>query len=97
VGRHYAGPTWQGIDGSSVVGAARVSADSPDAGAIPWLLLEAQTTAGAGFLSMVSYIQRLDTSGGLAPAAGCTDESAGQELRVPYTASYAFAYPMATP
>jgi hypothetical protein len=95
VGRHYAGPTWEGIDGSNVVAAARANADSPDATAIPWLLLQAQSNAGSGLFSTVTYIQRLDTTGGRAPADGCSGTSAGQELRVPYTATYAFAYPVA--
>jgi hypothetical protein len=94
VGTHYAGPTWEGVDGSSVVGAARMSADSPDSAAIPWLLLQAQANAGAGLFSTVTYVQRLDTSGGRAPATGCSGASAGAELRVPYTASYAYAYPV---
>jgi hypothetical protein len=95
IGRHYAGPTWEGLDGSSVVGAARANADSPDAAAIPWLLLEAQSSMGAGVFSSVSYVQRLDTVGGRAPADGCGAPSVGQELRVPYTATYTFSYPSA--
>ena len=39
VGSHFAGPTWQGHDGSAVVGAVLDRAASPDAGTIPWLLL----------------------------------------------------------
>ena len=37
VGTHLAGPTWQGTDGSAVVGAVLERADAPDATAIPWL------------------------------------------------------------
>jgi hypothetical protein len=92
IGTHYAGPTWESRDGSLVVAAARANADSPDATAIPWLLLQAQSTSGTGVFSTVSYIQRIDTTGGRAPAS-CDAATAGQELRVPYTAVYAFAYP----
>jgi hypothetical protein len=38
IGKHYAGPTWEAADGSKVVGAVKAKVDSPDAGAIPWLL-----------------------------------------------------------
>jgi hypothetical protein len=92
VGTHYVGPTWEGLDGSKVVGAARANADSPDPAAIPWLLLEVQSSAGTGVFTTVSYIQRLDTVGGRAPADGCGPAALGQEARVPYTAIYTFSY-----
>lgn len=94
IGRHYAGPTWEGLDGSKVMGTARANADSPDPEAIPWLLLEAQSHEGTGLFGTVSYVQRLATSGGRAPAEGCGAPSVGQEARVPYTAIYTFSYPM---
>jgi len=95
VGRHFAGPTWQGFDGSAVVGTALERADSPDAGSIPWLLLEAKDHAGSGVFSTVTYVQRLNTVGGAAPAAGCDAAHAGDEVRQPYEATYAFYYPAA--
>lgn len=96
VGRHFAGPTWQGSDGSAVVGTVRERADSPEAGSIPWLLLEAKDHAGSGVFSTVTHVQRLATAGGAAPAAGCDAAHAGEEVRQPYEATYAFSYP-ATP
>jgi hypothetical protein len=95
VGHHFAGPTWQGFDGSAVVGTAREHADSPDPGAIPWLLLEAKEHMGSGAFSTVTYVQRLATHGGAAPAAGCDAANAGEEVRQPYQATYAFYYPAA--
>jgi hypothetical protein len=95
IGRHYGGPTWEGNDGSQVVGEARESANSPDPEAIPWLLLGARANQGSGVFSTVTYIQRLDTVGGRAPATGCDQASAGQVQRVDYTATYAFYYPSA--
>jgi len=95
IGRHFAGPTWEGNDGSQVVGEVRATASSPSPDAIPWLLLQARSNQGAGVFSRVSYIQRLDTSGGRPPADGCDDAHSGQELRVDYTATYAFYYPSA--
>lgn len=86
VGTHYAGPTWEAFDGSTVVG-ARVAGATVDATAIPWLLLSAASNTGRGLMSGVTFIQRLSTVGGLAPSGIC---EAGAEARVDYTATYAF-------
>jgi hypothetical protein len=96
-GRHFAGPTWQGFDGSAVVGKAIERADAPDAGSIPWLLLEAKEHMGSGAFSTITYVQRLATVGGAAPAEGCDAAHAGAEARQSYRATYAFYYPAATP
>src|SRR5262245_41296425 len=47
VGIHYAGPTWESVSGSYVVGAV-VERGTPDPDAIPWLLLRAVTSGGPG-------------------------------------------------
>jgi len=87
VGIHYAGPTWQNNDGSKVVG-ARLAAVSVNSNAIPWLLLQAASTAGPGVFADITFVQRLKTKGGLAPAApGSFD---GQQVLVPYSADYIF-------
>lgn len=87
VGTHYAGPTWQSNDGSKVVG-AKLAGCTPYRGAIPWLLLGATSHMGQGKFAHVTYIQRVNTIGGTAPAeAGL---SVGDEARVPYTAEYYF-------
>ncbi|HLM02544.1 MAG TPA: DUF3455 domain-containing protein [Pyrinomonadaceae bacterium] len=89
VGTHYAGPTWESNSGSNVA-AARVpnTGCTPDATAIPWLLLKAVSTDGPGIFSKVTYIQRTNTTGGLAPTApGATVD---EEKSVPYTAEYYF-------
>jgi len=87
VGLHYAGPTWESNSRSKVVG-ARVAGVTMDASAIPWLLLRATTTEGPGIFERTTYIQRVNTVGGLAPITAGT--SIGQEARVPYTAEYFF-------
>jgi hypothetical protein len=84
---HYAGPTWESESGSKII-AARVSGATVDATAIPWLLLRATSTEGPGILQETTYIQRVNTTGGLAPADAPTQ--AGLEMRVPYTADYFF-------
>ena len=88
IGRHYGGPTWESADGSRVVG--EVMQRSPAPGTIPWLLLRAKANEGTGVLAGVKYIQRLDTQGGVAPAAGCDAAHADAEARVEYTANYDF-------
>ncbi len=87
VGIHYAGPTWESNSGSKVA-AKRLAGCTPDSTAIPWLLLEAVSTTGPGIFSSVSYIQRVNTTGGLAPAA--PGSSIGAMEQVPYTAEYYF-------
>jgi hypothetical protein len=66
----------------------------PDAGAIPWLLLEAKSTSGTGALNRTRSIQRVRTAGGIAPTSPCTQALAHTVIRVPYTATYYF-YQMA--
>jgi Protein of unknown function (DUF3455) len=89
VGNHYAGPTWEALDGSTVVG-ARVAGATVDSSAIPWLLLKASANTGRGLMSSVTYIQRLSTVAGLAPSTGCDASTAGAASEVSYTATYAF-------
>jgi hypothetical protein len=85
---HYAGPTWETKDGSTVVG-ARVDGVTVSTSAIPWLLLRATSTT-PGQLTTTTYIQRVNTTGGLAPASGCDASTAGTVANVPYTADYYF-------
>lgn len=89
LGKHYAGPTWEGLDGSSVVGEVKARDPGPDPKAVPWLLLSAKSHGGNGLFSMAKSIQRVATVGGATPAADlCT--AAGQVLRADYTATYYF-------
>lgn len=89
-GIHYAGPTWQNDDGSKIVG-KKVAAVTVDADAIPWLLLSAVSTSGPGLFADVTYVQRLETKGGLAPTAPGTFN--GEQALVPYSAEYLFYHP----
>ena len=92
-GKHFAGPSWEASDGSRVVGKAAANAASPDADAIPWLLVKVVSRSGEGVLARVTSIQRINTKGGKAPASGCDAEHAGQEVRVAYSADYLFFAP----
>ena len=85
IGRHFAGPTWQLNDGSWVKGKAVAEQVSPDAAAVPWLLLE--SVGGTGRLGAVRFIQRTGTHGGNVPDGSCSQNAM---RRVPYTATYSF-------
>jgi hypothetical protein len=88
-GTHFAGPTWRDKDGSEVVG-AKVAAVTVDPSAIPWLLLGAKSHAGQGRMEAVTFVQRISTTGGIAPQGGCDDAHVGAVARVDYTAEYVF-------
>src|SRR5215208_3926441 len=82
-------PVWQLDDGSSVE-AARTQTASGGAGNIAWLLLQGVvTTAGSDGdrLTGTTWVQRLNTSGGVAPTGTCTP---GDHSAVPYTTDYFF-------
>lgn len=87
---HFLGPTWEGLDGSSVVGDGANAKHfiSPDPDSIDWLLLPAKSTAGTGPFSKVTFIQRLFTDGGKPPVAGCATSQT--EVLVEYSAWYFF-------
>lgn len=87
VGMHYAGPTWESNSGSKVVGVVldRCTAD-PEA--IPWFLLKNVSSEGPGVLHGVTFIQRVNTVGGLAPSD--PGDSVGETASVPYSAEYFF-------
>ncbi len=87
VGFHFAGPTWESLSGSKVVGTVDRTC-TPDPDAIPWLRVAAVSNEGHGIFQRVTFIQRLYTVGGKAPSAPGT--FAGQVARVPYTAEYFF-------
>jgi hypothetical protein len=87
VGTHYAGPTWESFSGSKVVGANALRC-TPDPANIPWLRLDAAYTEGPGFFERVTFIQRVNTAGGIAPAEPGT--FVGEIARVPYTTDYVF-------
>jgi Protein of unknown function (DUF3455) len=93
IGSHFAGPTWKLNDGSEVAGKAAAHADSPDAGSIPWLLVNAVSHTGTGLLANVITIQRIHTHGGKPPAEGCDASHPNAETKSSYTADYYFYAP----
>ena len=98
----FGNATWQSsLDTSKVWAqavkpiAAGTDASCPNSGSIPCLLLqvigaEAGPTGGKS-LTKTTYIQRLNTKGGSAPAEGCAGTTdVGKQSLVPYTADYYF-------
>jgi hypothetical protein len=85
--KHYGGPTWESVSDHIKVVAKKLTEFTAHADAIPELLLQATVHDGNGQMGDVSYIQRLDTAGGLAPSSGCDAAHLGAIARVDYTAT----------
>lgn len=88
VGRYYGPPaTWESNDGSKVT-ATQLAVAPASAGNIPLQLVKANPAMGMGAMQGVTYIQRVATQGGVAPAVACTATNAGQKQVVKYQADY---------
>ncbi len=87
VGRHYAGPNWEDVDGSAVTGKAIGNAPGATANDIAWLKLDVTAHRGSGILSPVTTVQRINTQGG--QLAGACDKQ-GATKSAPYSADYVF-------
>jgi len=91
-GTHTMGPTWTANDTSAIVGAKQFSDPGPAADAIPWLLLKVTSHAGTtGTFSDVTWVQRLNTAKGVAPATGCDAAHVNTDVSVAYSADYYFS------
>ena len=100
----FGNATWQSsLDSSKVWAAvfnnAMITAGTddscPNTGSIPCLLLQTigtqQGPTGGKLMTQVSFVQRLNTKGGAAPADGCSVAAdVGKQTLVPYTADYYF-------
>ena len=87
-GTHFIGPVWQANDGSAVK-AAKVAGATVDPTAVAWLLLKSVGNVGPGKYASISSIQRVNTVGGIAPAAAtCTSANIGAVAQVHYTTDY---------
>jgi len=88
--------TWQSSVDTSAVWAKKIDESSDPAyvapGAIPWFKLQAAGTqkgpTGGSILSRTTFIQRINTTGGVMPTTACSE--AGALQFVPYTAEYVF-------
>jgi hypothetical protein len=93
--------TWQGsFDSSRVWAKATQVVDDPaviGTGNIPWLLLQRvgarRGPTGGSLLSQATWIQRVNTVGGVAPATGCSQSTdTGKIALVPYGTDYVFLH-----
>ena len=93
--------TWESSKDSSMVWAQVITGDaSTDAnfvelGAVAWLKLTRagaqEGPTGGDKLTSTTFIQRVNTHGGLAPATGCSSAAdVGRLAFMPYTADYIF-------
>jgi hypothetical protein len=96
VGIHYrsasGAPAWQSTrDGSLVTATVSASAPSDRPDSVPQLLLAANSNLGGAGTAFgdVTYVQRLATRGGVAPAGAC-DATVTARAATPYTAVYRF-------
>jgi len=86
-------PAWQDSRDTSIVWASAVkdAKYTPDPTAIPWLLLKVVGNAvgptGGDKMIVTTYVQRVNTTGGLIPTQACNP---GDKALVPYTADYYF-------
>jgi Protein of unknown function (DUF3455) len=102
----FGSPTWRSSRDGSVVWAKALTPpvasgsdpSCPNTGAIPCLLLQSIGSktgpSGGKRMSQTTFVQRLNTSGGSAPATGCSASAdVGKQALVPYTADYYFYAP----
>lgn len=90
VGKYYGPPaTWESMDGSKLT-ATQVAVAPNGTGNIPSQLVKGNPAMGSGAMSGVTYIQRVDTRGGVAPATPCAAGNLGARQTVKYQADYIF-------
>ena len=90
IGKYFGPPaTWESMDGSKITG-AQVAVSPAGAGNIPTQLVKANPAMGAGAMMGMTYIQRVATQGGTAPAMACDADSKGKKEIVKYKADYIF-------
>lgn len=87
--------TWEDSGDTSFVWARALESATVDANAITWVLLQTAGTevgpTGGDTLAKTTFVQRVNTRGGLAPATGCRlPTDIGSKRFVPYKADYFF-------
>ena len=93
MGRYYGSPkgaVWESNDGSKVIGKQlAVTPNTATAGSIPLQLVQQNGYEGNGAMNKVTFIQRLATVGGVAPAGkACAAANVGKKELVTYQADY---------
>ena len=91
VAHHGANYSFEHVDGSRLIGTIVGYDSAPGGDAVHWLLLRTQSY-GAGEFEKVTYVQRVDTSGGIPPEQ-CSADRVNEILRVPFSAKFVFYRP----
>lgn len=91
VGHHGANYSFEHIDGSRLIGTIVGNDSAPGENSLRWLLLRTQSY-GQGEFDKITYVQRVETSGGTPPAQ-CSADQVNQILRVPFSAKFIFYRP----
>jgi Protein of unknown function (DUF3455) len=87
--------TWQDSEDTSKIWGLAIASVSVEPGALPWLLVKVvgaeDGPTGGDRLSETTFVQRLNTAGGVAPSTGCAQSTdVGSRALVPYSADYFF-------
>jgi len=87
--------TWEDSEDTSAVWARAIASATVDPNSIAWVTLQAVGTrvgpTGGQTLSDTTFVQRVNTHGGLAPSTGCDSlPDVGRKAFMPYTADYVF-------
>ena len=91
VGKYYGPPaTWESMDGSRLTGTQVAVAPAGGTGNIPSQLVKANAAMGSGVMNGVTFIQRVETKGGVAPSTPCAAANVDAKQAVKYQADYIF-------
>ena len=91
VARHGADFSFEHVDGSRLLGKVLASDAAPRATDLRWLLMSTRSF-GQGAFTGLTYVQRVNTAGGMPPAS-CEPKQQNQVLRVDFTAEFVFYRP----
>jgi hypothetical protein len=89
--RHGANFSFEHSDGSRLLGSVVDFDDAPDTNSLRWLLLSTRSF-GQGALTGVTYVQRVNTTGGMPPPR-CEASQQNRLLRVDFSADFVFYKP----
>ena len=86
---------WAQVLNGNIIPAGPANPSCPNTGALACLLLQSIGSqagpSGGSLLTRVTFVQRLNTNGGSAPADGCSvSTDVGKQTLVPYSADYYF-------
>lgn len=90
IGTYSGPPARWAINDKSFVNGSQVAVSPNGVKNLPFQLVKADVAGGQGTLTAVSYVQRVNTQGGVAPKGKCSSDNDGQKVEVDYQAEYRF-------